>query len=278
MRIFRKTLRSFCTVFPIRGRHRLANSVGKMLSPAKDEIINIGGVQFPVDHHVEMYRYIYYGVYEEYFVNFLRRTIRPGDCVIEPGANVGYITSLLSGLVGKNGKVYSLEPSRICFKKIATYLNKDNIKLMNVAIADIDGKLNFVDKEVVIAHGYSAFSTFSGKGGSDTEYEIETITVDTLMSVNKMDQVRLLKLDVEGAELMALKGAKKALAEKKIDYILVETLFREDCKQINDEIYELLTKEGYRCYIMKRNTLVSFDFSKENNSRHDVIWTCIPQA
>ncbi len=277
MRIFRTSLRAFCAAFPIRGRHRLANSVGKILSPANEEIINIGGIQFPVDHHVEMYRYIYYGIYEEYFVNLLKRIVKQGDIIIEPGANVGYITSLLSELVGKNGKVYSMEPSKICFKKIATYLNKDNIQLMNVAIADIDGKLNFVDKDIVIEHGYSTFSKFSGKKENDSEYEIPTITVDTLMVQNKIQRARLLKLDVEGAELMALNGAKKTLKEKRIDYILVETVFRDDCKKLNEEIYEVLVSNGYTPYLMKKNTLSTFDYKKENHSRHDVIWTCVPQ-
>jgi len=277
MKILRILLRAFTTSFHVRGRHRLANKLGNILAPNAEEQIDIDGIKLPIDHNIAMYRYIYYGVYEEEFVSLLRRIIKQGDVVIEPGANVGYITAILSSLVGENGKVFSLEPSNICYKKIVSYLTKPNIILMNYAIADIDGELNFIDKEIVISQGYSAFSEFAGKRETDNEYLIPTITVDTLIAKNNLKQIKLLKLDVEGAELMALKGASKALSNKQIDYILVETAFIDVYKSLNQEVHVILTKSGYDCYLMTTNGLKKFDFTKEEGSRHDVIWTCLKQ-
>ena len=273
MRIIRILLRWFCTTFPIRGRHRLAKGLGKLLAPQSEETIDIGGITFPVDHSIEMYRYIYYGVYEEFFINFLRRTVKPGDVVIEPGANVGYISAILSSLVGEHGKVFSLEPSKICYAKIRLYLKKQNITLLNNAIADIDGELDFVDTDRVITRGYSSIATFMEKSDTGNKYPIATITVDSMANQFSIGRIRLLKLDVEGSELIALMGGGRMLSKRCIDYILVETNFDDASKAGNLTVFQLLSGYGYSCYLMDRNELRRFDYGEENGSRHDVIWT-----
>lgn len=271
--MIRILLRWFCTTFPIRGRHRLANVLGKQLAPQLEETLDIGGIAFPVDHSIEMYRYVYYGVYEEFFVNFLRRIIKPGDMVIEPGANVGYISAILSSLVGEHGKVYSVEPSRICYAKLEKYLTKQNITLLNKAIADVDGELDFIDTDRVVTRGYSALAAFMDKSDSGSKYSIPAITVDTMANQFGIPRIKLLKLDVEGSELIALRGGMKMLSNKSIDYILVETSFEDATKNGNLAAFQLLSGYGYSCFTMTRNELKPLDFFAETNSRHDVIWT-----
>lgn len=251
----------------------MANVIGKQLAPLSEETIDIGGVSFPVDHSIEMYRYIYYGVYEEFFVNFLRRTIKPGDVVIEPGANVGYISAILSSLVGEHGKVFSLEPSKICYAKIRLYLTKQNIKLLNKAIADIDGELDFVDTDRVITRGYSSIAAFMEKSDTGSKYPIATITVDSMANQFGIARISFLKLDVEGSELIALIGGGGMLSQKRIDYILVETNFDDASKGGNLTVFQILSGYGYSCYLMDRNRLRRFDYAGEHGSRHDVIWT-----
>ena len=277
MKVFRLFLRWYCKTFHVRGRHQLANIIGKKLAPSKVEILNIDGILLPVDHSIEMYRYIYYGMYEEKFISLLKRIIKPGDIIIEPGANIGYITAILSSLVGNNGKVFSLEPSRICFKKIINYLTKPTIILMNIAIADIDGELYFTDKERVITRGFSTFSKFTSKQDTDNEYLIPTIKVDTLISRYNLKHIKLLKLDVEGSELIALRGASQALMNNLIDYILVETSFISSIISTQEEINKLLISCGYSCYLMGNTKLIPYSNSLGKGEMPDVIWTCIKQ-
>lgn len=64
-----------------------------------------------LDHTLFFHRAIYYGLYEESLVNFLKTRLRPGNIVLEPGANIGYISAVCVGLVGSTGHVHSFEPS-----------------------------------------------------------------------------------------------------------------------------------------------------------------------
>jgi len=274
MKLLRKLLRYFCSNFHVRGRFRLANSVGKLLAPSNHfETINVYGTYIPIDHSIAMYRYVYYGVYEEYFINFLKRILKSGDIVIEPGVNIGYVTAILSSLVGSSGKIFAIEPSRICFEKIQTYLINPNIKLLNKALSDKTGESAFIDKGIVISHGYSTLSEFTKKESGDSEYLIPITSVDDLMLEHMIDHIRLLKLDIEGAELLALKGSSNALSNKKIDYVLVETTFNNENHKTNKLIEHEFFKNGYKPYLMLRNQIKLVDLDSILNSRHDIIWT-----
>lgn len=273
MAILRYFLRLLCTYLPIRGRYRLADGLGGFIAPKEIDTIDLNGVAFPVDHSVPMYRYIYYGLYEENFVRFLKREIRKGDIVIEPGVNVGFITCILSGLAGNDGKVIAIEPSRICYRKIASYLNRPNIVLLNKALFDKDGVERFTDKDIVISHGYSTLSEFAEDVGNDSVYDIETVSIDSLMSSYSLSSVRLVKLDIEGAELKALYGAKEALGKKAIQFILVETTFQDKHDSVNAEIERYLTSFGYVPHLLRRNSIVPVNYKSLRNTRHDIIWT-----
>jgi len=275
MKLLRSSLRYLFSNYTFKGRHRLSDKLGLMLAPKDVEIIKLNDVYFPVDHQVEFYRYMYYGVYEERFVNHLKKVVREGDIIIEPGVNVGYVTAVLQGLVGDTGKIYGLEPSMTCYNKITSYLNCSNIELMNMALSSQDGTAYFVDTPRVISRGYSFLSEVGTKNEEDNEYLIETITVDTLCKKNNIENVRYLKLDVEGAELISLKGATGMLAKKKIDYILVETCFYDTHKDMNMEMASLLTGFGYKPYFLTDDKLQPINFFSITGIWQDVIWTHI---
>ena len=76
---------------------------------------------------------------------------------------------------------------------------------------------------------------------------INTETIDSFCSGHKIDKIDILKMDIQGAELMALMGAKKLFEGKKIDLIYTETYFR---RQYNNqplfyEISKFLADYGY---------------------------------
>lgn len=59
---------------------------------------------------------------------------------------------------------------------------------------------------------------------------VKTISVDDLCEQKDINKIRYLKFDIEGAELVSLKGASKMLGSKGIDYILVESMFNESSR------------------------------------------------
>ena len=77
------------------------------------------------------------------------------------------------------------------------------------------------------------------------EITVNCDTVDSIINSLKLDTVCLMKIDVEGGELKVLKGAKKALAQKKMHYIQLERHVTDLRKNDSKEIHGLLEGFGY---------------------------------
>ncbi|HLP10809.1 MAG TPA: FkbM family methyltransferase [Flavobacteriales bacterium] len=277
MKLFlRKILKWWCSVVKVRGRHKLANKLGNIIQPkgGKDHV-TIGKIVLPIDHSIPMYRYVYYGIYEEDFVSFLKRTLKPGDVVIEPGANVGYVTAIMSELVGERGLVISLEPSRNCFSMIEKYLTEKNIHLLNKALYNEITTKKFVDKPNVVRTGYSAFNDYTGAKEGDEVYDIETTTVKQLALDFNTKRIAFLKLDIEGAELPAIQGCGDLLEKKQIDYILVETNFIKGHAEINATIQQIMERNGYIPYLPGRKSIRKVNLNELDGKRLDIIWSHI---
>ena len=257
-------LRALCRL-PVRGRHRLVTAIGG----GGIEPLRIGAIRLPLDLSIGFHRYVYYGIYEGEFVAHLHRCLRPGDVFIDPGTNIGYISAVAASLVGPSGKVIALEPSRICHDRLSAYLIAPNIELLNAAIHARSGSARFFDTPRVLERGFACLAEVE-EPEDGTGYEVPAWSVDDLCADRGIDAVRYLKLDVEGAELMALQGAARMLGAAAIDYVLVETEFDDP---ISAEIDALLTGHGYRAHRPDaRGTLHPISIAGQAG-RFDVIWT-----
>ncbi|HEX6860407.1 MAG TPA: FkbM family methyltransferase [Caulobacteraceae bacterium] len=263
---FYRLLSAYCRL-PLRGGHRLV----AMFGDGNDKPRIIGNVTLPLDHSDLGQRYIYYGLYEQDFVAHLRRVLRPGDVFIDPGANIGYISAVAADVVGPTGRVLALEPSRICLERIRTYLPQPNIDLLPMALSDACGSATFYDTPRVIARGFSCLAAYE-EPEDGVAYEVETVTVDDLCAREGLDRVRYLKLDVEGSELAAIKGARRMLASRAIDYVMVETNFTDPSAI---EIRDTMRSHGYSPFMADwRGRLRPVDFGK-TAERGDVVWSAL---
>lgn len=127
--------------------------------------------------------------------------------VIDIGAHIGYFTRLFSRLAGSGGFVYALEadPENFSLLKKNTKRLK-NVVLLPVAVSDKTGSINFYRSEKTGCH-----STIK-----DTAQHKETITVtssdlDRILDERAVQKVDVIKMDIEGGELNALKGMQKTL-------------------------------------------------------------------
>lgn len=153
-------------------------------------------------------------IHEETTTELFRKTAKKGDVVLDVGANIGYFTLLASSIVGTEGKVYSFEPEPRNFG----YLTK-NIALNNYsqtmawqkAVSNQPGhvKLFLCPYDT----GHHTIQQFEGirsynpqlAGQKEEFVEVEMVRLDDLFS-SKLKPVNIIKMDVEGAELLALEG------------------------------------------------------------------------
>lgn len=132
----------------------------------------------------------------------IAKTLRPGDVVLDLGANIGLFTLLYARQVGPTGRVHAFEPGVQSFALLQTNAainGYSNVTLYNKAVADRDGATKFL----LCATGDSDNRLFDNSGERREEIDVEVVRLDTLFGPSRVD---FIKMDIQGAELLAMKG------------------------------------------------------------------------
>jgi len=125
---------------------------------------------------------------------------RQGDIVFDIGSGVGSETYYFSKLVGSSGKVISIEANpRVfnCLRKFCVLNDLTNVIPLNIAVAD-------GEYEVIISDptNHEISSIVSGVFG----YKVPCTRIDTLCQSLGIDHIDCVKMNIEGAEILALSG------------------------------------------------------------------------
>jgi len=126
--------------------------------------------------------------------------IKKGDIVIDAGAFTGGFAIWASGLVGPYGRIIAIEPHPHHFKilKANVLINRlHNVILINKAISDREGKVSLT--------GAGPGAHISNMGG----FEVKTTTLDKILKEHNLAKADILKMDIEGSEIRALKTFQK---------------------------------------------------------------------
>lgn len=158
--------------------------------------------------------------YEQMLETFYRSFLRPGDTVVDIGAHVGRHSFPCAESVGKNGKVFCFEPLPAQYKHLSGLVSekcKDGngslaeLKLYNLALGEDEGEAEFVS--VPDFPEYSGFKTRQYHA-DNLRQEIIKVKVRPLDSfAAEIGNVRFIKVDAEGGELMILRGATQIISE-----------------------------------------------------------------
>lgn len=145
----------------------------------------------------------HFGLWEPNNSAVVESILKPGDVFVDVGANVGYYSLLASRLVGRSGRVIAIEASPSIFAQFSSNLLLNNVKNVvpiNVAASDVASKLNV----------YRAPRTNQGRtstapeSGYPLEATVDAVPLDELISPEDRARTKLVKVDVEGAELPIL--------------------------------------------------------------------------
>lgn len=198
-----------------------------------------------------------FGDYEQECMDMMLRLIKPGYTVLDIGANIGWYSINLAKRI-KNIKIYAFEP----IPKTFNYLTR-NIEINEVV--DVD-KYNFglsdEDKELIFYYdcegsGNSSITNLSEKENIQ-QVQGKVITLDHFIE-SKNISIDFIKCDVEGAELLVLKGGEVTL--KKYKPIIFTEMLRKWAAKFNyhpNQIIELLKNIGYRCFTIAGSRLEEF--------------------
>jgi FkbM family methyltransferase len=182
-------------------------------------------------------------------LSLLKQTIKKGDTVLDIGSNIGFYASIISELVGDNGKVICFEPDKTNFKHLQNSLkNQPNVILVNKAVSDKTGKI-----EIFTSHRLNVDHRTYKPEKYNSSYFIDAITIDDYLAENF--HVDFIKMDIQGAEIFALKGMKKVLSENKNLQIVTEFWPHglQSAGSSSTELLNYMGSSGYKAYLIGEN-------------------------
>ena len=137
-----------------------------------------------------------------------RAAVTPGIVALDVGANVGAYSVLLGQWVGASGRVYAFEPSRAAFRGLARHvsLNAQDgvVRVVGAAVSDVDGDANLIVADT------AGESRLAGPTEMGATTSVPTTTIDAFCRREGI-QPSFIKIDVEGAELAVLRGARHTI-------------------------------------------------------------------
>ena len=181
--------------------------------------------------------YNYYMDWEEF--DFIRKYVRGSDTVFDVGANIGVYTMWLSQFTDR---ICSFEPDpenyRRCMENIR--LNGLSARLEQMALSDRAGRLQLSIGKDMENH------LVLGEGGQS----VMGITLDEYCAQRGIARIGFMKIDVEGAELLAFRGATNMLSRHAIDVIQLELAPRAlgTFGIRPEDVVSMLTGHGYSLY------------------------------
>jgi len=157
--------------------------------------------------------------YEGIDLSFIKKIITEGDLVIDIGANKGFYTLFFSALVGKTGKVLSFEASNkhfnLLLKRLTCRWNLINVLPFNFILGNDNFNSVLMKKPSIFDDGTGLF--FKKSQNVNSIYQRK---LDTILTKLNIVSIKLIKIDVEGAEYNVLKGSEQIL--QITDYLLIE--------------------------------------------------------
>ncbi len=149
------------------------------------------------------------------FTTLFEHLVKQSEVFFDIGANIGYFT-ILGETLNPSLKTFSFEPS----VGPLYYLNKNiiqnnlkNVVLINKAVSDIDGRLQFHDvvskKYPWIEHNLNGSNSLQNIYGREkaSSYEVDVITLASVMTKYGLDKIDFIKLDTECTEHLILKSS-----------------------------------------------------------------------
>lgn len=197
------------------------------------------------------------GRFREPELDLVAALVATGDVAVDVGANHGMWTLALSPAVGEAGRVYSFEPVPFTFGVLSAVVRRGrlaNVTLLNKGCSDRVATMEMTvplqssgSSDDLQAHLAQRGGEDDGDGGESVEISCEMTTLDSALA--GVEGVSLLKLDIEGAELLALRGAAGLIARERPAIVCeVDAEFLAGFGQEPRDVVEFLGQWGYEAH------------------------------
>ncbi len=195
--------------------------------------------------------------YEVNITRFVETRLNEGDAFLDLGANIGHFSMVASHIVGESGKVLAVEPGELNTKFLL--LNQQINEFHHMEIFSCAAS----DKKGLSLYDTSGSNGFISKPDCDLQRTfgstiVNTVVIDELFG--HLNRLEMIKVDIEGAEYLALKGAEETI--RKFEPIIISEFSPPALASISDVSAEhflayILDLADYEMYYFKKNELVA---------------------
>ncbi|MCB0168768.1 MAG: FkbM family methyltransferase [Anaerolineae bacterium] len=219
----------------------------------------LAGLRIYIYPNEEICRSIFVtGSFEPNQFAFLNNVLTPGMTFVDVGANMGLYTLFAAQKVGQSGSVLAIEPSQREFERLTqnVAINRlNNVRLRQLAVSNCQA-----EAELLIAREDHPGHNTLGAFGYDSvklqrKEKVAVERLDDLVEQESLYRVDVIKMDIEGAEFLALQGAENTIARFR-PVLLLElsdrTLNLQGCN--SRQVWDFLTRFDYHIYKFDQQT------------------------
>jgi FkbM family methyltransferase len=200
-------------------------------------------------------RVYYFNMFEPNLSHYILGLVKPGDHVLDVGANVGYMTLLLSSIVGNSGRVVAIEAAPATYEMLLRNLQLNetsNVVPLNVAATNEACTVELITGEKNNS-GTNSIRRTAGNGSV-------TVKGDALSKMNEIDhdKIKFIKIDVEGSEAPIIQDIVDTLAAyPRLQSIAVELT------PSSSHLLTQLQNKGFRAYSFPNDYRIGYFFVRK---------------
>jgi FkbM family methyltransferase len=222
-------------------------------------------------------RWLFTGAdFEPDTVKLIQKYLSKDDNFLDIGANIGYFSLIASQIVGKRGTVYSFEPTPETISRLHKNIrlnNLRNIQVIENAVSNQKGSVTFkIPSDKIRNSGRSSMRDIEE---NFFEISVDTISIDLMM--DSLKKIALIKMDIEGAEGLALDGMKNLI--KRDRPVIIMELSDGYLKQMGysaEKVLGFLRNQKYKvCEASNRGKEISME-DISGKFQCDIL--CIPET
>ena len=191
----------------------------------------------------------YFGHTEPALFELYEKFLKPGQVVVDAGANIGLHALVFSRLVGPKGHVYAFEPDSVNFARLKEHLTQNriqNVTAADCALGESEARALLVRDPSDSSRSYLS----SAAGAAGPASAVSVVSLDQFAVRENLERIDFLKVDVEGHELSLLKGGRDLMRRGVIKAVQLEFEPGNLCRSgaTDSNILHLLGESGYqRC-------------------------------
>jgi FkbM family methyltransferase len=257
-------LRRCARVLPVESRFR------QFLSHSWDRILHVTGrtISVPIAGHVVQFGNKFRHIDPEYEAETLRQwlaALRPGDVVWDVGANIGIYAVLSGRAVGLTGTVWSWEPAPDSFRTLQDHIRANRLdatcRPIHEAIGDRDGG---VIEFTIVSEGENSTNRIASAGQMGSVVSVPVATLDGWLRRAERAP-NAVKIDIEGAEVLALRGATDVFAPngpRPLCLLAVHPMFLGEFGHRPEDVTAEVRRLGLRCYSLEGRETVPESYAE----------------